>query len=532
MQMRRGLGAILASLTALLAAPAIGHEAAAPALSVQSLRPGSGANDGLLGRAATTLSPGDWSLGSLLHYARTPLRFSASGVRQTVLGDVTLFEAGALVGLPSQWALGLVVPVALQLRGGGPNLVQLPVLPQAPALGDLRLDLRRQWWSGKAGDGTAAFATVAVWEIPTSDTRNWLGGGDAVSLQALVSGEILTWMYNAGAGFRWTPTQNLIIHPVLPTGALDEKTDVVALRAGSTIDLWLGGGKQVLIDRLVVRGELRALIPALTTIPAGLTVVDLLASAEWRFAPWMRATLAVGGSPTGSAGSAGTRMIAGLKFVPGELPSDGDSDGIDDKLDRCPQQAEDKDGFADSDGCPDLDDDGDGIVDTADKCRLRAEDRDGFEDSDGCPDLDDDGDGVADTRDLCPRKPEDIDGHDDGDGCPDPDDDGDGINDVDDLCPQQSENKNGYEDNDGCPDLKPGEAPPALDAPVAPTPVEAPAVAPAPAPEPEPAPLPSKPGKPAKGTKRAKAAAPKVGPAKVEEPDDGKPRAKVKAIEP
>lgn len=48
------------------------------------------------------------------------------------------------------------------------------------------------------------------------------------------------------------------------------------------------------------------------------------------------------------------------------------------------------------------DSDGDGAVDTVDMCPLEAEDCDGDADDDGCPDLDDDGDGVVDGCDMCP----------------------------------------------------------------------------------------------------------------------------------
>jgi len=49
-------------------------------------------------------------------------------------------------------------------------------------------------------------------------------------------------------------------------------------------------------------------------------------------------------------------------------PADTDGDGIPDALDQCPNEPEDKDGFQDEDGCPDLDNDQDGIPDTADLC--------------------------------------------------------------------------------------------------------------------------------------------------------------------
>ena len=65
------------------------------------------------------------------------------------------------------------------------------------------------------------------------------------------------------------------------------------------------------------------------------------------------------------------------------------------------------------------DGDGDGIADADDACATRAEDKDGFEDGDGCPDIDNDGDLVLDIADRCPNDPETFNGVDDDDGCPD-----------------------------------------------------------------------------------------------------------------
>jgi outer membrane protein OmpA-like peptidoglycan-associated protein len=156
---------------------------------------------------------------------------------------------------------------------------------------------------------------------------------------------------------------------------------------------------------------------------------------------------------------------------------DKDKDGIPDHDDACPTKAEDKDGYQDDDGCPDLDNDQDGIPDAKDSCPDKAarcdgcpvldadsdginddddacvnepEDKDGFQDQDGCPDTDNDKDGIPDDKDTCPDEAEDKDGYQDQDGCPDTDNDGDGIGDADDTCP----NTAGVADNDGCPAKK------------------------------------------------------------------------------
>jgi outer membrane protein OmpA-like peptidoglycan-associated protein len=97
----------------------------------------------------------------------------------------------------------------------------------------------------------------------------------------------------------------------------------------------------------------------------------------------------------------------------------------------------------------DKDTDGDGIPDTTDQCILEPEDKDGYLDDDGCPDIDNDADGIPDDKDQCPNDPEDLDGYKDDDGCPDPDNDGDSIADQDDFCPNTPGVAGG--DKPGCP---------------------------------------------------------------------------------
>jgi outer membrane protein OmpA-like peptidoglycan-associated protein len=68
--------------------------------------------------------------------------------------------------------------------------------------------------------------------------------------------------------------------------------------------------------------------------------------------------------------------------------ADSDRDGIPDAKDACPNEAEDHDGFEDTDGCPDPDNDHDRILDADDKCPNEPETYNGIEDDDGCPDRD------------------------------------------------------------------------------------------------------------------------------------------------
>jgi OmpA-OmpF porin, OOP family len=118
---------------------------------------------------------------------------------------------------------------------------------------------------------------------------------------------------------------------------------------------------------------------------------------------------------------------------------DTDNDGVADNVDNCPNLA----GPAANKGCPltNNDTDNDGVPNDKDKCP----DFFGSKDNDGCPLADKDGDGVADKADRCP----DVKGITSLGGCPDKDNDG--IADPDDKCPSAAGPKvyNGCPDSDG-----------------------------------------------------------------------------------
>ena len=162
--------------------------------------------------------------------------------------------------------------------------------------------------------------------------------------------------------------------------------------------------------------------------------------------------LAGGSSPVEGVGAPKFRGILGVTYA--VQKRDRDDDGIEDAVDQCPTDKEDRDGNEDSDGCPDPDNDLDTVPDAVDKCPNQAEDQDNFEDRDGCPEPDNDKDGIADVSDQCPNEPESKNGFKDDDGCPDEaDQDSDGVPDARDKCPAEAEDTDGFQDTDGCPDL-------------------------------------------------------------------------------
>jgi OOP family OmpA-OmpF porin len=206
---------------------------------------------------------------------------------------------------------------------------------------------------------------------------------------------------------------------------LEDDTDWVGIHGG-------GGVKYRIDERTSLRADARLFLPPSSASESVTT--------DWEFTIGLHKTFGPAPKPAPAEP---------------EPPGDKDGDGLTDDVDKCVDQAEDKDGFQDDDGCPDADNDGDGIADGSDRCPDKAETMNGVDDDDGCPESDEDGDGVLGTADKCPAQPEDPDGFDDKDGCPDLDNDNDGIVDTTDQCPAEPETANGYEDDDGCPDQVP-----------------------------------------------------------------------------
>ena len=348
----------------------------------------------------------------------------------TLAAPITLYQSGAGLGGVTGTKDELVRSAVRDLRFGG--AFALIKRSRVGALTGPALTLRLDFAAPTATPGVfAGGATMTAAPSLTYDQRLGRLGlgmqagarirGESKLANAVVGTQIY---YSLGASF-----------DVIPGGLLSIGGEGFAL-----LTLAQQGPRKLGVDP----GTSQPLVPA-----------EWIASAT--SAPFLAGDLGftlAGGGPIPLSNEALTaprfRFDVALRYAPTGHDLDGDS--ILDRDDKCPSNAEDRDGFQDEDGCPDPDNDGDGILDAKDKCRDAAEDFDGSRDDDGCPDDDDDGDGVPDTEDRCRSEAEDRDGFQDEDGCPDPDNDGDGILDKADRCPTEAETIDGNQDADGCPE--------------------------------------------------------------------------------
>jgi outer membrane protein OmpA-like peptidoglycan-associated protein len=438
--------------------------------------------------SAVPIGHKSWGIGLFFNYARNELQLNGfntdtmmpSGAHADLIAHALGADLWAGVGLWNRLQIAIALPMTLYQTGE--DFDDTTTLPRGPhvsapngfAFGDPRLHLKVRLY----GKETGFQISISHWlSFPLGKDDDFGGehhfDGFAGEPRLLLGWEASRWRVGAFAGFLWRAHSSAFFSTVVGqqltyggAGAFD----VVKQRFTLILELY---GHSNSFDSLA----------GIKDVNDGPLELDLAGRVV--VARNLSLTAGVGYGVLPGVGAPQPRAYLGLTYTLDTR--DRDHDGIPDAFDQCPDQPEDKDGFQDRDGCPDLDNDNDTILDSVDKCPNQPEDFDGFEDLDGCPDpdndkdgvldsedrcpndkedgkpprpadgcpvskTDSDGDGVMDDKDKCPNEPEDKDGFQDDDGCPDPDNDGDGIPDNFDQCPNAAEDMDGFEDEDGCPD--------------------------------------------------------------------------------
>ncbi|PKN58819.1 MAG: hypothetical protein CVU56_03910 [Deltaproteobacteria bacterium HGW-Deltaproteobacteria-14] len=390
------------------------------------------------------------SIGLQLHYAQSSLtliRTDAAGeLVDTLVDDRVVTDFVASMGLFGHLEIGVALPVILGQSGGDLDLFGRPDDTAAGGgVGDLRVIAKARFWYPEDAGGFGLHLLLPV-ALPTGDGERFASDG-AITLQPTLGLDYrhangLTIALNVGWLYRPRRTYATVVRgqEIRWAVGVEVPTSLSPLSAWASFF----GAYPLDTDR-------DALDPTVASDRRSIPM-ELLGGLRVRVGEDFCVTAGAGAGIAGDVGAPDLRATFGIAYTPTANVRDADDDGLRDPVDACPNDPEDRDGFEDDDGCPDLDDDGDGIPDDVDECPRQAEDLDGFQDGDGCPDLDNDGDGIPDAIDQCPDVAEDRDGFQDEDGCPDLDNDGDGIPDVRDSCPFEAEDFDGYQDGDGCVD--------------------------------------------------------------------------------
>lgn len=498
-----------------------------PSLNLRGLRAPIDPASGISVEPVEAPATGAWSVGVWFSYAYRPvtLRVPSTNVRvfdvirHQVTSDLTVG-----VGLWNRLELGVALPVLLYQTGARPGVnatwaLGTYVLP-GNGLGDLGLDAKVVLLRPTNGErGGFALAVDERFTMPTGDPSSFLGEASVTSDTRLLAEHRYRWIGThvaLGIKARGRPAD-------FACGAVE--VNACKSRFGHELPFVFGISVRPHgfgIDRkkrMTWFLEMHGHVPVSPMEPFTSTAassLELDAAARLALGADVSVLGGLGTALIGGVGDTPIRALVSVSWAPRDR--DRDRDGIPEDLDRCPTLPEDRDGFEDSDGCPEADNDQDRVPDGVDQCPNQAEDNDGFEDDDGCPDLDNDADGIPDKADVCPNeagKPDatkngcpdrDQDGipderdacpdeagpahHDpklngcpvtrdlDGDdildvddacpsvkgvplanpkenGCPDPDPDKDTFIGDEDKCPGEAETWNGSQDNDGCPDAAP-----------------------------------------------------------------------------
>jgi outer membrane protein OmpA-like peptidoglycan-associated protein len=418
----RILGTVLVTLAGL-----VSFEAEAQTFNAETFRPALSTSAGFSQDTANILGRGDFNAGLTLDYAHAPLVLRDLTTNEIianghVISDRLVGHVGAALGLGNILEARVRFPVVL-FQDGNLGALRPGSTLGTTTVGDLSLGAKVALVGHPARDGFK-LALAADLDLPTGSAANFAGDG-AVSFRPRVI---------AGLGFGG-------VHLALSGGYAARRQRTVVEGDFKMDDQVLAGAvlSYALVPRqLWLLGEAAA--AHVIGAKDGLrdTPTEAIAGARYAVGPWMLQA----GAGVGLVAGPGTPDLRGLLTFayapdlgrPATAPSapavappaprpppppDADRDGLSDRSDKCPKDPEDKDGFEDEDGCPDLDDDHDGIPDASDKCPKDPEDKDAFEDEDGCPDLDNDHDGVPDASDKCPKEAEVINGVQDDDGCAD-----------------------------------------------------------------------------------------------------------------
>ena len=383
---------------------------------------------------------------------------SANGVNSYEITNVVAATLVAAYGLelgPVELELGASVPLLIMNGDRDPDSRTTPTNVQrfkldGQGLGNVGLHLKTRFLKSHKGP-KIGLGVIGSLYLPTVSTKDrFLGESKAMpQVIGILDKELgrtrrLRVSLNGGVRLRESTS-------FTDNGADGAPATGQTIKVGTEIPFGLGVAYAISPQKFDVVAEVFGAVPL---DGENYFPVEAIGGAKLYLARNSYLSLGAGrGLAPSKGGNPDFRAFIGIVFEPNV--GDRDNDGIKDNVDKCPDAAEDIDGFQDEDGCPDLDNDRDGILDTDDQCPDTPEDKDGIDDQDGCPEggkNDRDGDGILDDVDKCPDDPEDKDGFEDEDGCPDPDNDQDGILDVDDVCPDTPEDKDGFEDEDGCPD--------------------------------------------------------------------------------
>jgi outer membrane protein OmpA-like peptidoglycan-associated protein len=338
----------------------------------QRFAPAAGAAGGLVVERPLVPQHLGFGFGLFLNYGYSPVvdRNRPLGTNTAVLQHALTMDLLASIGLGNIFELAVGLPIDMAWIGTT-DVFDGQRLAVGPGVGDIRLVPKMAWYFGRAALNYGIGFMTPVY-LP-SGNENALRGAGGVSIDPVLLASLggRRWDLALNLGFRWRP---------------ESKT--VDFTGGKELHWGLAGTFGLVTGKLgldLIVEFVGGYQPS--ALGTGAIAVPLETDAALVIKPGREWSIYVGGAGGLDDGLAvpDGRALAGVRYahrVPGsDRFGDSDHDGIPNGKDRCPDQAEDYDGFEDDDGCPEADNDHDGVLDDDDECPDQA----GPRSNDGCP---------------------------------------------------------------------------------------------------------------------------------------------------
>ncbi|TVQ94286.1 MAG: OmpA family protein [Deltaproteobacteria bacterium] len=293
-----------------------------PTMNVQTFRPSIDSQRTLWTDDSGLLNAGP-SARMVLSYQRDPLVLREEGSFSGMLKDVAQADLIAAYSL-GRFRVGGYVPVYGFARGES--------VGQVAGLGDVAVDLRATLVS--RDKGPVGMALAARGSFPTATIDAPLGlAGLGYEVSAIVDGDVGPLLLAANLGARFTPEVDLP-NVLMGPGAVARLGAGWAVTESFGLSLDVGGQVPFSSFETMAGAPIEAILGGWGALGAGWSVRG-----------------GVGRGLTTGIGAPTARALLMVSWQ-AERGKDSDGDGIPDKLDRCPHEAEDFDGWQDEDGCP------------------------------------------------------------------------------------------------------------------------------------------------------------------------------------
>lgn len=374
MSSRRIVVLAFSTLVALVAS-LVSSGARADGFDAQRFVPAAGAAGGFVVERPIVPRHLGWGLGAFVAYGHRPVVVN-DRARDTVLAapleNAMSVDAVGSIGLWNFLELAAHVPIRPIWQGDDVTASGQALRARA-GLGDVRFVPKVRFFDVGSESFHASLGAAVPVSLPTGSSSALRGAGAVMAEPRLLFGL---------GGVRWDLifSGGYAVRPGADTNLAGKRE----ITFGSAFTYAVSQGKVPVDLQVEVYG---AHLPDAQTLGSKTPVEGLVGAIVW---PSDHVSLYFGAGPgiSKGLGAPDFRAVFGIRYgdrVPGrDRYRDRDGDGIDNEHDRCPDRAEDKDGFQDHDGCPEDDNDQDGIPDDDDECPDQPEEVGG--DGDGCPD--------------------------------------------------------------------------------------------------------------------------------------------------